>query len=113
MARLAGRGGEKWWMSKRYSERDKQRPRSGCPESVESRTSYARRHGVPIGSLARWEAERQPGKDHARKVCFVEVTARAMATTERPKPAAAGVVVAKLVLPGGEQTSEWIVAEGQ
>ncbi|MFN0130181.1 MAG: transposase [Verrucomicrobiales bacterium] len=44
-------------MSKRYNEKDKLRLVSGWAESGQSRSSYAKRHGVSVGSLARWEAE--------------------------------------------------------
>jgi len=44
-------------MSKRYSEKDKLRLVTGWAESRESRAAYARRHGVSVGSLARWEAD--------------------------------------------------------
>ena len=88
-------------MSKRYSEKEKMRLVSGCVESGESRASYARRQGVSVGSLARWEAELgSAGADEAG-MRFVEVEVPAIPATGRPGPEEAGMVVAELVLPGG------------
>ena len=68
---------------------------SGCAESGESRASYAKRHGVSVGSLARWEAELGPAVEGGG-VRFVEVEVPSMPAAEGSKP----VVVAELVLPG-------------
>lgn len=88
-------------MSKRYREMDKRRLVLGWAESGESRVSYARRHGVSVGSLARWEAELESTKAHGKGMRFVEVEVPAISTEEGPQLAAVGVVVAELVLPGG------------
>ncbi|MFN0127299.1 MAG: IS66 family insertion sequence element accessory protein TnpA [Verrucomicrobiales bacterium] len=87
-------------MSNRYSEKEKLRLVSGWVESGESRASYAKRHGISAGSLARWEAELGPAVEGGG-VRFVEVEVPSMPAEEGSKPVAAGVVVAELVLPGG------------
>jgi transposase-like protein len=88
-------------MSKRYSEKDKLRLLSGMAESGESRASYAKRHGVSVGSLARWEAELGSVGAVGAGMRFVEVEVPSMAAAAQPKPVAKGVVVAELLLPGG------------
>lgn len=87
-------------MSKRYSEKDKLRLVSGWAQSGESRVSYAKRHGISVGSLACWEAELGPAVEGGG-VRFVEVEVPSMPAAEGSKPVAAGVVVAELVLTGG------------
>jgi hypothetical protein len=59
-------------MAKRYGGKEKRRLMSGWAESNESRASYARRHGISAGSLARWEAELGPAVEGGG-VRFVEV----------------------------------------
>ena len=88
-------------MSKRYSERDKLRLVSGWAESGESRASYARRHGVSVGSLMRWAAESEAAKEGRRGMQFVEVEVPAQLDTGRQEAEGAGMVVAELLLPGG------------
>ena len=88
-------------MSKRYSEKDKLRLLSRMAESGESRASYAKRHGVSVGSLARWEAELGAGGAVGGGMRFVEVEVPSMATAAQPKSVATGLVVAELMLPGG------------
>jgi transposase-like protein len=87
-------------MSKRYSEKDKLRLVSGWAESRESRAAYARRHGVSVGSLARWEADLGSGRADDSAMRFVEVDLPAQ-TVGRQDPDGAGVMVAELLLPGG------------
>lgn len=60
-------------MSKRYSEKEKVRLVSGYLESGESRASYAKRQGVSVGSLARWEAELELAGGGQAGMRFVEV----------------------------------------
>ena len=55
-------------MSKRYSERENRLLVSGWAGSGESRAAYAARHGIPAGSLARWEAELGPAVGTAGQV---------------------------------------------
>lgn len=88
-------------MSKCYSEKDKLRLVSGLVESRESRAAYARRHGVSVGSLARWEAELGSGSSDDSGVRFVEVELPAMQSVDRRDREGAGCVVAELLLPGG------------
>lgn len=86
-------------MSKRYSEKEKFRLVSGWAQSGESRASYAKRQGVSVGSLARWEAELGPAVEGGG-LRFVEVEVPSMPAAAQPKPVAAGLV-AEPVLPGG------------
>jgi transposase-like protein len=88
-------------MSKRYSEKEKMRLVSGCAESGESRASYAKRQGVSIGSLSRWEAELGSAGPDKAGMRFVEVEVPAEPAGGRHKPEDAGLLVAELVLPGG------------
>ncbi len=88
-------------MSKRYSEKDKLRLVSGWAESGESRAVYARRHGVSVGSLARWEADPGSGRADDSVMRFVEVDLPAMQTVGRQDLKGAGVMVAELLQPGG------------
>lgn len=88
-------------MSKRYSERDRLRLVLGLAESGESRASYARRHGVSVGSLMRWAAQAEAAKAGSRGMQFVEVEMPARPAPERPGAETAGLVVAELLLPGG------------
>ena len=93
-------------MSKRYSENEKLRLVSGWAGSGESRASYARRHGVSVGSLVRWEAELgAAGAEGGVRFVEVEVPAPSMArglTPELvPERVPVGLVVAELRLPGG------------
>jgi hypothetical protein len=88
-------------MSKRYSEKEKMRLVSGCVESEESRASYARRHGVSVGSLARWEADLGSAKASETGMRFVEVELPANPAAGGQGSEGAGLVVAELVLPGG------------
>ena len=70
-------------MSKRYSEKEKVRLVSGWAGSGESRAAYARRHGVSVGSLARWEADLGSGRADDSAMRFVEVDLPAMQTVGR------------------------------
>ena len=88
-------------MSKRYSERDKLRLVLGWAESGESRASYARRHGVSVGSLMRWAAQGEAAKAGSRGMQFVEVEVPARPEAETQGAERAGLVVAELLLPGG------------
>jgi transposase-like protein len=88
-------------MSKRYSEKEKMRLVAGCAESGESRASYAKRHRVSVGSLARWESELGSAGAAKAEMRFVEVEVPAEPAGGRHKPEDAGVVVAELALPGG------------
>jgi hypothetical protein len=74
---------------------------SGCAESGESRASYAKRQGVSVGSLARWEAELgSVGADKAG-MRFVEVEVPAEPAGGRQGSEDACLLVAELALPGG------------
>jgi transposase-like protein len=88
-------------MSKRYSAKEKMRLVSGYVGSGESRASYAKRQGVSVGSLSRWEAELESAGPDGAGMRFVEVEVPAMPAQGRPVPEQAGMVVAELVLPGG------------
>lgn len=89
-------------MSKRYSENEKLLLVSGWAGSGESRAAYARRHGVSVGSLVRWEAELGAAEAEAEGgVRFVEVEVPAPSAARRPGPEPEGWVVAELALPGG------------
>lgn len=74
-------------MSKRYSENEKLRLVSGWAGSGESWASYARRHGVSVGSLVRWEAELGAAEAEAEGgVRVVEVEVPAPSAARRPAP---------------------------
>lgn len=94
-------GGDGVGMSKRYSEKDKLRLVLGWAESGESRASYARRHGVSVGSLMRWAAQAEAAKGVGSAMQFVEVEVPAELEAESRGAEAAGLVVAELLLPGG------------
>lgn len=74
--------------------------RAALAECRESWVPYARRQDVSVGSLARWEAEWESAKIDGTGMRLVEVEMLPMPTAERLRPAAAGVVAFKLVLPG-------------
>jgi hypothetical protein len=88
-------------MGKRYSEKEKMRLVSGCVESGESRASYAKRHRVSVGSLARWAADLESAKAGEAGMHFVEVELPAKPAAGGQGFEGAGMVVAELVLPGG------------
>jgi len=86
-------------MSNRYSEKQRARLVSGWLESGESRAVYAKRHGVSVGSLTRWEAELVSKQGEAMR--FVEVEVPRRPEVERAAGAVAGLLLAEVVLPGG------------
>lgn len=70
-------------------------------ESGESRASYAKRHGVSVGSLARWEAELGSAGAGEAGMRFVEVEMPAESAGGRHEPDDVCLLVAELALPGG------------
>lgn len=58
----------------------------GLAESRESRASYARRHGVSVGSLMRWAAQAEVAKAESRGMQFVEVEVPARPDAGRQGP---------------------------
>lgn len=71
-------------MNKRYSEKERIRLVSGYVGSGESRASYAKGHGVSVGSLARWEAELELARGSEAGMRFVEVEVPAKPTGAAP-----------------------------